>query len=203
MRVRPAVAGPLSGRGLVLLPVGALVVHQLRYRLTYGSETGSQLGAQGHAYLGTLVPWMVMLAAGGLGWFIARLARAWHVGSDGTSARPLARLWATTGAGLVAIYSLQELLEGLLAEGHPTGFVGIFGHGGWWSVPVAAAVSFAIVALLRVGQTLVQLVARSPRTLRSHRVRNHLPPPLALLLVTGPPLAYTAAGRAPPARSAG
>ena len=32
---------------------------------------------------------------------------------------------------------MQELLEGLLSTGHPDGLVGIFGEGGWWSVPIA------------------------------------------------------------------
>jgi hypothetical protein len=144
-----------------------------------------------------------MLVAGGLGCFIARLARAWRFGSDGVEARPFLRLWATTGAGLVAIYSLQELLEGFLADGHPAGFAGIFGHGGWWAVPAAAAVSFVTVALLRVGRTLVRIASRSRRPARRRPVIETFRPRAALLLTVGPPLAYAAAGRAPPARLAG
>jgi hypothetical protein len=193
-----------SGRGLVLLPAGALLVHQLRYTLAYGSQASNQLAVQGHAYLGSLVPWIVALLAAGLWCFVARLARAWHIGRDDGGTRPLFRLWATTGLGLVAIYALQELLEGLLVGGHPPGLEGIFGHGGWWSVPVAAVVALATVALLRVGRTLAQLAARSSTPPRGIRTAI-----AALRGTTGActvalsPLAYAAAGRAPPVWHAG
>ena len=56
MRMRPAVAGPVSGRGLLLLPAGALLVHQLRYWLSYGPQAGTELAGQGHAYLSSSFP---------------------------------------------------------------------------------------------------------------------------------------------------
>ena len=203
MRVRPGVARPLSGRGLVLLPAGALLVHQIRYWLTYGSQASDELNQQGHAYLGSLVPWIVLLVAGGLGCFVARLARARRLGGDGGDTRPFVSLWATTAAGLVAIYFLQELVEGLFASGDPTSVAEIFGHGGWWSAPAAAAVSFAVVALLRVGRTLVQLAARSGRAPRSRTVVTASRRPADVYLAALPPLAYAAAGRAPPALLSG
>jgi hypothetical protein len=187
----------------VLLPAGALLVHQLRYMLAYGSQASDALGAQGHAYLGSLVPWIVLVAGGGLGCFIARLARAWRVGADGTNTRAFWGLWATTAGSLVAVYSIQELLEGVFAAGHPPGLVGIFGHGGWWSLPAAAVVSLITVALLRVGRTLVQLAARSRRASQRHSSTVSFPRPAVLLLTGGRPLAYAAAGRAPPVRHAG
>ena len=193
-----------SGRGLLLLPAGALAVHQLRYTLAYGSQASNELAVQGHAYLGSLVPWIVALIAAGLGCFVARLARAWQLGSDDSRTRPLIRLWTTTGMGLVAIYALQELLEGLLAEGHPPGLEGIFGNGGWWSVPVAAVVALAIVTLLRIGRTLVQLATRaSGRARRGCTAIAGLRGPAGALTVALSPLAYAAAGRAPPAWHAG
>jgi uncharacterized membrane protein len=193
-----------SGRGLVLLPAGALAVHQLRYTLAYGSQASNELAVQGHAYLGSLVPWIVALVAAGLGCFVARLARAWQRGSDDSRRRPLFRLWATTGMGLVAIYALQELLEGLLAQGHPPGLEGIFGHGGWWSVPVAAAVALAIATLLRIGRTLVQLAAHaSGRTRRDRTAIAVARERASTRTVALSPLAYAAAGRAPPASLAG
>jgi hypothetical protein len=203
MRMRPARAGSLSGRGLVLLPAGALLVHQLRYWLAYGSQAGNELGVQGHAYLGSLVPWIAMIAGGGLSCFVARLARAWSSGADDDTARPFLRIWATTGAGLIAIYSLQELLEGFLANGHPTGLAGIFGHGGWWSVPAATAVSLAVALLLRVGRAIVRIAVSAKRAAARRAGTAVHALPAAPLLVAGPPLAYAAAGRAPPARRAG
>ncbi len=185
------------------MPAGALLVHQLRYLLAYGSQASDALGAQGHAYLGSLVPWVVLLAGAGLGRFIARLARAWRVGADGTNTSAFWGLWATTAGSLVAVYSVQEFFEGLFAAGHPPGLAGIFGHGGWWSLPVAAAVSLIIVALLRVGRTLVQLAARSRRAPRRRSRTVSLPRPAVLLLAGGRPLAHAAAGRAPPEGHAG
>lgn len=199
MLAQRGAARQASGRGLVLLPVGALAVHQLRYTLAYGSQASNQLADQGHAYLAALVPWLVLLAAAGLGSFVARLARARRLGGGEGRAQPFLRLWAATGVGLVAIYSLQELLEGLLASGHPPGLAGIFGHGGWWSLPVAALVALATVTLLRIGRTLVRLAARSRRTRRRRSFTGTLRRPVGATLIALPPLAYAAAGRAPPA----
>jgi len=203
MRLRRSLAGSLSGRGLVLVPAGALIVHQLRYLLTYGSQTSDELGAQGHAYLGSLVPWLVILVAGALGCFLTRLARAARFGSDGARVRPFLRLWTSTWFGLVAIYALQEFLEGLFAQGHPTGLVGIFGHGGWWAVPAAASVAAVIVALLRVGRALVRLAGGSQGRSRARIVTTARTYPATLFLVARAPLAYAAAGRAPPVQRGG
>ena len=202
MLAQRVAARQASGRGLVLLPVGALAVHQLRYTLAYGSQAGTQLADQGHAYLSTLVPWIVLLAAAGVGCFVARLARAWHSGDDGRRTRRLHRVWATTAFALVAIYSLQEFLEGLLAAGHPLGLVGVFGHGGWWSVPVSALVALVIASMLRVGATLVRLAARARRP-RRRIVMSSARSIVITLQAARPPLAYAAAGRAPPRHIAG
>jgi hypothetical protein len=192
-----------SGRGLVLMPAAALLVHQLRYSLTYGSQASTELADQGHAYLGSLVPWIAMLIAVGLGCFVTRLARAAHRGRDDAHARPFLRLWATTAAGLVAIYTLQELLEGFLAVGHPPGLAGVFGHGGWWSLPAAALVALATVSLLRIGRSLVQLAVRSRRAPRRRTITVTLRRPCFLLAAHRTPLAHAAAGRAPPVGLAG
>jgi hypothetical protein len=61
-----------SGRGVALLPAAALLVHQLRYSLTYGAQASNQLADTGHAYLGTAVPWVVMLTAAGVASFAVR-----------------------------------------------------------------------------------------------------------------------------------
>ena len=58
-----------------------------------------------------------------------------------------AALWLVCAACLVAIYVCQEFLEGLFATGHPGGLVGIFGYGGWWSVPAALAVGLVLAAV--------------------------------------------------------
>lgn len=187
----PQTARQASGRGVVLLPAAALLVHQLRYWLTYGSSASSQLADQGHAYLGAAVPWLVIVTAAGLAAFVTRLAR-----SADSPRRRFGSVWGTTSAGLLAIYVLQELLEGLFATGHPGGLAGVFGHGGWWSVPAAVAVAFVMACLLRVTETLVRLVARR----RPARVRttSAVLRPRAGTRPRLSPLASAAAGRAPP-----
>jgi hypothetical protein len=181
------------------MPAAALVVHQVRYTLAYGSQTNSELADQGHAYLSSLVPWIVVLVAIGLGCFVTRLARALVVGRADERARPFLRLWATTACGLITIYALQELLEGLLAQGHPTGFAGVFGHGGWWSIPLALVVSLVTVGMLRVGHRLVRLAACSSRAPRRLTVTVTVLQPAAITAARRTPLPFAAAGRAPPA----
>jgi hypothetical protein len=189
---RNATARQASGRGLVLLPAAALLVHQLRYWLTYGSAASNELADQGHAYLGTVAPWVVMMTAGGFGLFVARLLRGRAVLQR---PRSFAELWGGTAVLLVLIYALQESLEGLLAYGHPGGFAGVFGHGGWWAVPAAVAIAFGVALLLRVGESLVRLVSRA-RTLP--RASTLVRPPAGDVFVRVRPLASAAAGRAPP-----
>jgi hypothetical protein len=179
----------------VLLPAGAFLVHQLRYWLTYGSSASSQLADQGHAYLGAVVPWVVLAAAAGLGGFVARIAAA-RRGEDEAPGLPFLRMWGTVTVTLLLVYTLQELLEGLLAQGHPGGLAGVFGHGGWWSLPAAAGIGLAIAALLRVASTLVRLAARPDQAARRPLLAPR--PRSRTLAVRARPLATAAAGRAPP-----
>ena len=122
------------------MPAAAFAVHQLRYWLAYGNHAGVALAAQGHSYLHSVVPWIVLLIACAIGAFLVALGRAF--GGGGSLPRytlSFAALWLMCAACLVAIYTTQEFLEGLFATGHPGGLVGIFGYGGWWSIPAAVA----------------------------------------------------------------
>jgi hypothetical protein len=56
----------------VLLPPAAFAVHQLRYLLTYGSDTGVELRETGHSYLHSVVPWLVCLVALAAGCFLRK-----------------------------------------------------------------------------------------------------------------------------------
>jgi len=186
-----------AGRGLVLLPAGAFAVHQLRYWLTYGSQTSTQLADQGHAYMGSVVPWIVLATAAALGSFLVRAALAWRGRGAAVRSRPLVAVWATTSLALVVIYSFQETLEGILEQGHPGGFTGVFGHGGWWSVPVALAIGLIIALLLRVADSVVAAVARRRVAVRRTATAPVLGPGAASPIRMRP-LAGAAAGRAPP-----
>jgi hypothetical protein len=195
---RASTARQASGRGLVLMPAAALLVHQLRYWLAYGPRAGTELADQGHAYLGSLVPWIVMIAAGAFGSLLVRLARA-RAAAWGER-RSFTRLWAGAGVGLLLFYAFQETLEGVLTTGHPGGFAGVVGHGGWWSVPAAAAVGLAVAALVRVGATLVRLAGQRRRPWRVRRGAAVAVPEPACEPRRRRPLAGAAAGRAPPRR---
>jgi hypothetical protein len=193
-----------SGSGLLLIPAAALLVHQLRYTLAYGSQAGSQLAATGHSYQHSLVPWVILTLGVGLSSFLRRAAHAMRSGDTMSFEHlsPLARLsagslWAVTTVGLLAVYALQESLEEMYASGHPTGFTGVFGHGGWWAVPSAVVVAIGVVALLRVGRAVLRFAGRLAA--RPIRFRLLTPvAPAAVVLVVPAPLARAAAGRAPP-----
>lgn len=164
---------------LALMPAGAFAVHQLRYWLAYGRQAGAELERQGHSYLHSLVPWIVLLLAVAVGAFVRAVGRALR----GQSSLPrytvsLAGLWILCATCLLCIYTVQEFLEGVFATGHPAALVGIFGYGGWWAVPASLVVGLLLAALLHgVRAVLAEIVRRSrfvaspstPRAVRSPR----------------------------------
>jgi len=184
-------------RGLLLMPTGAFVVHQLRYWIAYGPHAEAQLQAQGHSYLDSFAPWLVLLLCLAAGSFLARVAQAASTGRAGRRGRSFWSLWASSSAVLLAVYVVQEFLEGLVAAGHPAGIHGIFGHGGWWAAILSVAVGAAIALLLRVAGFVVEAVARRFAVRQRGLVALPAPRPR----VRGPrlrPLALARAGRAPP-----
>lgn len=182
---------------LLLVPAAALVVHQARYTLAYGMRANSELAAQGHSYLTSVVPWTVFALGIAAASLLRRLAHAARTGEAGRFSRtPALTLWAASTVGLFAIYSIQETLEGFVVSGHPGGIAGVVGHGGWWAAPVSALVALALVALLRVARAAIRYAA----SLAPRLARRDVPPhrPATVSLVPVPVLARSAAGRAPP-----
>lgn len=175
-----------SGRGIALLPAAALLVHQLRYSLTYGAQASNALADTGHAYLGVAVPWIVMLTAAGVAIFAVRRRVA--------AQRSLAERWAGATVTLLTLYVLQETLEGFFATGHPGGIAGVFGNGGWWAIPLAIVVGLALALVLRVADALARTTAAPPVP----RGASLLLFPDAVGRLRARPLATAAAGRAPP-----
>lgn len=199
---RLTVMRPLHGRLRLaaLVAVGALAVHQLRYVVAFGDHAPRRLASEGHAYLGSVAVIVGLLAAFALGLFLRRILLAWGSGSCEDGRTSGLRLWLATSIGLVAIFAGQELLEGLLASGHPTGLHGVFGHGGWVAVPLAVAIGGLVAAAARGAEAAVAVVASArsgtPRPGRIHSAPHLLPdgPPHRRLA----PLAAAAASRAPP-----
>jgi len=188
--------------GVALFPLGAFAVHQLRYELAFGSDASRELADQGHAYLHELTPWIVLAVALGLGGLIARLARAWRNGeADRGDGRCVVMLWALASAGLFSIYVGQELLEGLLASGHPPGLTGVLADGGLWALPSSIAVGGLLVLTVAGGRALVARVARlrrESRRIAGARGSKLVVRPASVALARLTPLASAAAGRAPP-----
>jgi len=184
-----------------LMPAGAFAVHQLRYWLAYGNRAGVELAAQGHSYLHSVVPWIVLLIALAVGTFLLALGRA--LGGGGSLPRytlSFAALWLVCAACLVAVYTTQEFLEGLFATGHPAGLAGIFGYGGWWSIPAALAVALVLAAVFHSARRVLQEVAA--RQARRISVADRPPAEarscLDVLLPAVAPLADGWSGRGPP-----
>lgn len=186
---------------IALMPAAAFGVHQLRYLLAFHSGAGIELQRQGHAYLHSLVPWIVLLLCLAVGAFLRRLG---GVLAGECSLRrytySFAALWLICTGTLVAIYVCQELLEGALASGHPGGLVGVFGYGGWWSIPVSVCLGLVLAAVFHGARWVLDRVERRRRP-RGVRLRAPLVTqgpqrtPLAPRLA---PLADGWSGRGPP-----
>ncbi len=202
MRVRlkrGVVIRPLAPAAL--MPAGAFAVHQLRYWLAFGGRAGVELQRQGHSYLHSVVPWIVLLIALGCGAFMLALGRA----LGGHSSLPrytfsFTALWLLCAACLVAVYTTQEFLEGLFATGHPGGLAGIFGYGGWWSIPAALGVGLVLAAAFHGARRVLHAVSER----RAMRVAAARRPPVVtrarreVLLPALSPLADGWSGRGPP-----
>jgi hypothetical protein len=192
------------------MPAAVLTVHQLRFVLAFGGSSGEELEKEGHQYLSALAAPIAMSVAIVVGLFFARLASAWREGAgdgdvrqgtprDPASWRGFLRLALLIGASLLALYSCQELLEGMLSNGHPEGFDGVFGEGGWWAVPLSLLCGLVIAAALRGARAAIRWAAsRHRRPKVSHGRPAPTPRPRRLALPRPVPLAGAAAGRAPP-----
>jgi hypothetical protein len=184
-----------------LVPAGAFAVHQLRFWLAFGGRAGSELARTGHSYLHSLVPWLVLLLGVAVGGFLWALGRA--MGGQRSVSRyslSLAALWAVCSVCLLSIYVAQEFLEGLFATGHPAGLVGIFGYGGWWSIPAAVCVGLVLAAVFHGAQWVLDEVAQRTAYVGAGWAPGAATPlrPLDVLLASVSPLAEGWSGRGPP-----
>lgn len=184
-----------------LLPPAAFAVHQLRYLLAYGGNTGRELLSTGHSYLHSVVPWIVLLVALVAGGFLRSLGRG--LGGRGTRSGQtisFTGLWLACAACLVVIFAGQEFLEGLFATGHPSGLTGIVGYGGWWAIPVSLCIGLVLAACLYGARWAIDGVIRRYGA-RPPRRRRRLAPSRRPILVLGPtpaPVADGWSGRGPP-----
>lgn len=193
-------------RAALLMPLAAMTVHQLRYYLVFGPHAGGRLAREGHAYLATVEPFVLLVATLAVGAFVGRLARAWagpEQAANRSRATPGSRLlwtWLLCACALLALYCGQELAEGALATGHPAGVAGIVGHGGFIALPLAALVGGLLALALRTAEALVAFAARRAAESRRPPVEGPSPAPIPLRLPDWrlEPQSGVVAGRAPP-----
>ena len=111
----------LRSRAAALLPLAALAVHDLRYRLAYGGDAGHELARQGHAYLGIAKPLVGVLCALAAAEMVARLARAWRIGDAAERNWSRSRLWALATVALVAVFSARSCSRARSSPAIPPG----------------------------------------------------------------------------------
>ena len=202
-----------------LLALGGLAVHQLRYLLAFGSGSGAELHQEGHDYLAQVVPILVALAVAAI---VARLvvgAIATRAGRSltGGSARyrrdsaryslfsplsPTVARGLIYAAALATVFWAQELAEGAVAAGHPSGVAAVLGGGAWIAIPLALALGLAAA-------TVEWLLDRAERAIAMALGVGTTPlsppgPPAAPILLLRAPLAaqglaFGFARRPPPA----
>jgi hypothetical protein len=198
-------------RGLAqaaLLPPAALAVHELRYLLAFGPHAGLELQRQGHSYLHSVVPWIAVVVSLVAGGFLRALGRAFSGRTPVTRRTSVTRLtvsfaalWLACTACLVIIYIGQESVEGMFATGHPAGWLGVFGYGGWWSIPAAACIGLVLAAVFHGADWVLGEVSRRYGASRPTR-RRHVTPAVRPPLRAFPkpaPVAGGWSGRGPPA----
>ena len=97
----------------------------------------------------------------------------------------------------------QELTEGMLASGHPSGLAALTAHGGLVALPLAAAFGLLVALVLRGVRAAIDAAARRGRApVPLVAARPALARPVAAPAVAlDSPLARHLAGRAPPASS--
>jgi hypothetical protein len=184
-------------RSFALLGAGALGVHELRYVIAYGGDAGRALADQGHGYLDAVaaVVGLVVLVA-----VAALLAALVHgAGPARRAGRGWRVRWLAASGALLAIFAVQELLEGALSPRHPGGIAAVLANGGWIAVPLALAFGAAVAALLRGADTVLARFAAVPRVPLRRAPRITLPrAPLVVRARPASALAGPGAGRAPP-----
>lgn len=176
---------PVTFRALMLVPLFAAGVDQLRVAAFCSSGTQSCLEAAGGGLMGPLGLVVLALYAAGLALAVGRVARV---------EPSLGRLWMIASTGLLAVLGGHAALADALGQGAATG-------GGWLQLlPLILAAGALLALALRAAPAALRLLRRlRPRAPRPRvaiqRVRRARPVAAAAYSRVA---ALTAAGRAPP-----
>ena len=107
----------------------------------YGSQADSALAAQGHGYLDSLAPWLVLLLGLALGTFLARFGAGARRPSRLDAAPLVRRALAALDRGRSSRSTpCRSCSKACSPPGIRPGFAGLFGHGGWWSLAASVVV---------------------------------------------------------------
>jgi hypothetical protein len=184
----------------LVFPAAVLAVHQLRYLLAFGSDAGSELSAQGDRYVATAAVVAGVLLFVSLTVGLMRLVAASRGRALMAARAPLWLLWLALTLLLVVGFCALEALEMALEPHHAAGLTGMFGHGGFWSLPAAAFVGAVMALLVHGGRALLGIAARH-RCGRVTRSTGSWPARAPVGAPACGPMASCAAGRAPPVRA--
>lgn len=148
------------------------------------------------------VPFCGLVGAAGLAWCLLH-ASAGPAQGDGHRSMSRVCFWLLASAGLLVIFTGQELIEGWTSPGHP-GLAGVVGAGGWTVVPLALTLGgfVTLVAGLveRAERTICRVRrARQPRWVAWCAVARQCVLVERAALRASESLARHLAGRGPPA----
>src|SRR3954447_16665099 len=146
-------------RGPALMAAAAFAGHQLRYLLAPADASE----AADHAYLPFASGLVVLLFALAAGELALRVAVARADGRSEAEPRAFPVTWLVASAGLVAIFTGQELAETLLSGGP---LVDPLAGGGLEALPLALALGALVALALRLAGVAVSAAVRR-RTRRS------------------------------------
>ncbi len=182
-------------RTAAAIAAASLAVHQGRF-LIAGHGTAGEPG--GHAYLplaGLAVGLALAVAAAQL---LAVVARARSTGRAGEGPLGFAPAWLLAALAIAAIFTAQELLEGMLVAERADGLAAVTGAGGWVAYPLALAAGALVALGLKGARAAVVAAARGARRAPAGREPSRrLDLPRAHRHRAGA-LALHLAGRAPP-----
>jgi hypothetical protein len=187
-------------RAAALLAGGSFALHQLRYLLGYGVHSHRELAQQGHAYMTLVAPLVAVLLVIAIADLAARLAAA-RPGGRSAPVPTLRRLWALATGCLLATYCLQESIEGAVAPGHPSGLLGVVGHGGAVAAPLAAAIGLVVALALRGADRAIELADAPPVRIAAPRPALSLGVARLAHPLGGRRMGRRLGGRSPPAPS--
>lgn len=185
-------------RGVALLALGALAVHQLTYLLADGGHLHAVAGAHRHSYLAGLAPVLVWtsLAAIVLSLAASAIRRRLPRALDPQCATERA---AAYGLALLAVYLSQELAEALVAGGGASVLEATLGGGAWLALPLAlgfGAVAAALGDLLDRAEVRIALAFSAARRRAPRSTGAPVPAPRRALALST--LAFGLSRRPPP-----